>query len=214
MELFIPSVLALLLAAAIVFFVLPRFGPAVLALVALGLLAFGLYQHRSLFGSEYRLSSWRLDAMAFAPYIMVGVVLLVIVLYLLNMSPLGGGNTTAPVMPNVPTVAEMPPANTATNAVTAGVNNALKAAANVSNKGMLGAPVAAATNAMNSAFSGVTNAITGVTNAITGNTKSANGKNVGNTGGLGAAFGLGGNVKPANNRGARIPGLNFPLSQV
>ena len=131
------------------------------------------------------------------------------------MSPSGGGNTTAPVMPNVPTVAEMPPANTATNAVTAGVNNALKAAANVTknanNKGMLAAPVAAATNAVNSAFTGVTNALTGVTNAITGNTKPANARNVG---GLGAALGLGGNVKPANNRGARIPGLNFPLSQV
>lgn len=214
MELFLPSVLALLLAAAIVFFVLPRFGPAVLALVSLGLLAFGLYQHRTLFGSEYRLSTVRLDAMTYAPYIMVGGVLLFIVLYLLNISPLGQGNTTAPVMPDVPTVAEMPPANTATNAVTAGVNNALKAATN--NKGVL-APVAgvaaAATNAANTAFTGVKNAIAGVTNVITGNTKTNNTKTTGNTG-IAAALGLGGNTKPANNRGGRVPGLNFPLSQL
>lgn len=213
MELFFPSVLALLLAAAIVFFVLPRFGPAVLALVALGLLGFGLYQHRSLFGNEYRLSTWRLQGMAYAPYIMVGVVLVFIALYLLNLSPLGRTNTTAPVMPEVPTVAEMPPANTATNSVTAGLNNALKAAAGVvgaanatnatNNKGAL-APVAnaaaAVTNTAAAAATGavnaVKNAITGVTNVITGNTKPA------------------GNVRPNNNKGTRIPGLNFPLSQV
>lgn len=220
MELFIPSVLALLLAAAVVFFVLPRFGPAVLALVALALLGFGVYQHRSLFGSEYRLSTWQLDFMGYAPYIMVGGVLAVIAFYLISLSPLGRVNTTAPVMPEVPTVAEMPPANTATNAVTAGVNNALKAAAatvavaNASkpanNKGLL-APVAAVTNAAAAAVNGVKNAITGVTNAITGNTKNASKPN--NTGGLGAALGFG-NAKPANNKGTKIPGLNFPLSQV
>jgi hypothetical protein len=217
MELFIPSVLALLLAAAVVFFVLPRFGPAVLAIVALALLGFGVYQHRSLFGSEYRLSTWQLDLVGYAPYIMVGGVLAVIAFYLISLSPLGGTNTTAPAMPEVPTVAEMPPANTATNAVTAGVNNALKAAAATvgavnankpaNNKGLLAAPVAAATAAVN----GVKNAITGVTNAITGNTKNASKSN--NTGGIGAALGFG-NAKPANNKGTKVPGLNFPLSQV
>jgi hypothetical protein len=220
MELFIPSVLALLLAAAVVFFVLPRFGPAVLALVALALLGFGVYQHRSLFGSEYRLSTWQLDFMGYAPYIMVGGVLAVIAFYLISLSPLGRTNTTAPAMPEVPTVAEMPPANTATNAVTAGVNNALKAAAATvgavnankpaNNKGVLAAPVAAVTNAASAAVNGVKNAITGVTNAITGNTKNAS--KPANTGGIGAALGFG-NAKPAN-KGTKVPGLNFPLSQV
>ena len=224
MELVIPSVLALLLAAAVVFFVLPRFGPSVLALVALGLLAFGIYQHRSLFGNEYRLGAYQFDVLSYAPYIMVGGVLAVIAVYLLSMVGGGAKNTTAPVMPEVPTVAEMPPANTATNAVTAGVNNALKAAAAAvgttnakpaNNKGLL-APVAgaaaaatnAATAAVNTAVTGVKNAVTGITNAITGNAAKP-----ANTGGLGAALGLG-NAKPANNKGAKIPGLNFPLSQV
>jgi ABC-type transport system involved in multi-copper enzyme maturation permease subunit len=221
MELFIPSVLALLLAAAVVFFVLPRFGPAVLAIVALILLAFGVYQHRSLFGSEYRLSTWQFDLIGYAPYIMVGGVLAVIAFYLISLSPLGRANTTAPAMPEVPTVAEMPPANTATNAVTAGVNNALKAAAATvgavnaankpaNNKGVLAAPVAAVTNAASAAVNGVKNAITGVTNAITGNTKNAT--KPANTGGVAAALGFG-NAKPAN-KGTKVPGLNFPLSQV
>jgi len=222
MELFIPSVLLVLLAAAVVFFILPRLGPTVLAVVAMGLLAFGVYNHMKAFGNEYRLSTWQIDYMAYAPYLLVGLVLFIITFYLLSM---GGAPTAAPVL-EVPTVAEMPPANTATNAVTAGVNNALKGLTNATagvaaavgvgnankpanNKGVL-APVAGAANAVantaKNAVAGITNAVAGVANAITGNNKK-------NNGGMAAALGLGGNAKP-NNRGTRIPGLNFPLSQV
>jgi hypothetical protein len=221
MELFIPSVLLVLLAAAVVFVVLPRLGPTVLAVAAMGLLAYGVYNHMKTFGNEYRLSTWQLDYMAFVPYLLVGLVLFIITFYLLSMSPFGGASTAPPV-PEVPTVAEMPPANTATNAVTAGVNNALKGLSNTAaavglgnatksanNKGIL-APVAGAANAVAntaaSAVSGITNAITGAANAITGNNKK-------NNGGLAGALGLGGNTR-TNNKGMRIPGLNFPLSQV
>lgn len=221
MELFIPSVLILLLAAAIVFFVLPRFGPTVLAIVAFALLVFGIYQHRSLFGNEYRLSTWQYDIMVYAPYIMVGAVLAVIIVYLLSLTPFGGNGTTAPTMPEVPTVADMPPANTATNAVTAGVNNALKTVTNAAaavvatnvkpnNTKTAAAPIAeaatavanTATAAVNTAVTGVKNAIEGVTNIVKNATKNT-----------GAALGLG-NTKPANNKGTKVPGLNFPVSQI
>ena len=42
MEFFLPSILFLLIAAAIVFFVIPRFGPLVLAVVSLVLLTIGM----------------------------------------------------------------------------------------------------------------------------------------------------------------------------
>lgn len=128
MELFFPSVIVLLLAAAVVFFVFPRFGPATLAIISAVLLAFGLYQHYNTFGTEYRFSTWQL--VSFAPYLMVAGLLVVIAIFLLYTLPVGGGANAAPTV-NIPTVAEMPPANTSTNIITGGINNALNTAANV-----------------------------------------------------------------------------------
>ena len=231
MELFIPSVLLLLLAAAVIFFVLPKFGPAALAMISVVLLGLGIYQHMNAFGSEYKLSTWQYNFTSYAPFIMVGGLLLVIGFYLLTLSPFGRTNagTTAPSLPEMPTISEMPNASTATNAVTAGVNTALKGITNVAgnaaavvglgnatkaanNKG-IAAPVAAVTGAVGTAVTGITNvaknlttgitnAVTGVANTITGN-KSGN-RPSGNTGGL---FG-------GNNKGKSVSGLGFPLSQV
>jgi hypothetical protein len=85
------------------------------------------------FGAEYRLSTWQYNFASYGPYIMVGGLLLVIAFYLVSLSPFGKANTgsTAPNMPEMPTIAEMPNANSATNVVTAGVNNALKGITNV-----------------------------------------------------------------------------------
>jgi hypothetical protein len=238
MELFIPSVLILLLAAAIIFFVLPRFGAATLALISVGLLVFGVYQHMNSFGTEYRLSSWQLGLMSYAPYIMIGGLLLVIGFYLVSISPFGKSNagTTAPSMPEMPSIAEMPNANTATNSVTAGVNNALKGITNVAgnaaaaigmgnaaraanNKGTgnsLTAPAVAAVNqaaaAANTAVNGVTKAantaLTGITNAVTGVANTLTGNKPRNNRPAGNAGLLGG------NKGMTIPPLKFPLSQI
>ena len=222
MELFIPSALILLLAAAVIFFVLPRFGAPVLALISLGLLIYGVREHMNAFGTEYRFSTWQLGLISYAPYVMVGGVLIVIAFYLLIMSPLGKTGTTAPA--EMPTVAEMPKAETATNAVTAGVNNALKGAKNAlgsaaaavglgnaaakagNNKGALGE----ATKAANQAATGVKNAAAGITNtmknalgALTGNNKKGNTSNNNNA-----------NNNNSNSSTFKIPGLNFPLSQV
>jgi hypothetical protein len=128
MELFFPSVIILLLAAAAVFFVLPQFGPATLAIVSAGLLALGLYQHYSTFSTEYRFSTWHL--VAFSPYFLIGGLLVVIAVFLLYTLPVSG---PANVLPNVqlPTVANMPPANTSTNVFTSAINNSLNTAASI-----------------------------------------------------------------------------------
>lgn len=226
MELFLPSVLLLLLAAAVIFFVLPKFGPAALAMISVVLLVLGIYQHMNAFGSEYRLSTWQYNFTNYAPFIMVGGLLLVIGFYLISLSPFGKANTgtTAPSLPEMPTVAEMPNASTATNAVTAGVNTALKGITNVAgnaaaavgignaakaanNKGGMAAPVAAVTGAVNTALTGITNATkgltTGITNAVTGVTNAVTGNKPA----------LGGNTS-GNNKGKSVAGLGFPLSQV
>jgi hypothetical protein len=128
---------------------------------------------------------------------MIGGLLLVIAFYLLSLSPLG--NATAPAMPEMPSIAEMPPANTATNVVTEGVNNALKGISNVT--GNVAAAVGLANNKgnANKANEGiVNNALKGVGNAVN------NVKNL---------F-MGNNTNKVNNRGTRVPGINFPLSQL
>ena len=206
MELFIPSVLILLLAAAVIFFVLPRFGAPVLAMISVGLLVYGLYEHMNAFQSEYRLSTWQAGLISYAPYVMVGGLLVVIAFYLISISPFGKPSTTAPNMPEVPTIAEMPKAETATNMVTAGVNNALKGAKNVLGNAAAAVGLGnAAKNANNKGNEGA-NAATGFANKMKNMFSSMTGNNNNNTN-------RGNNNNNTNNR-PRIPGINFPLSQV
>jgi len=141
MEFFLPSILVLLVAAAIVFFVIPRFGPLVLAVVSLVLLGIGIYNHYSMFQNEYRLSTWQLGAVAYAPYILIGVVILMIIMYLTYLLPSGSsaagsnnasGNANANANVKANTI-NLPPPETATNVITEGANNAIRAAANLAN---------------------------------------------------------------------------------
>lgn len=142
MEFFLPSILVLLVAAAIVFFVIPRFGPLVLAVVSLVLLGIGIYNHYSMFQNEYRLSTWQLGAVAYAPYLLIGAVIVMIILYLTYLLPSGsaasGNNTSANASANAnanvkANTINLPPPETATNVITEGANNAIRAAANLAN---------------------------------------------------------------------------------
>lgn len=125
MELFLPSVIVLLLAAAVVFFMLPRFGPATLAIVSAALLGLGLYQHYTTFGTEYRFSTWQVAA--FAPYFLIAGLLIVIAIFLLYTMPVAA----VAAIVDIPGISNMPPANTSTNVVTSVINNSLNTAANL-----------------------------------------------------------------------------------
>lgn len=133
MEFFLPSVLLLLIAAAVVFFVLPRFGPATLAIVSAVLLAFGIYKHYTTFAPEYRLSTWQSGLLAYAPYVMVTGLLVVIAVYLLYLLPASNAsNAAASPLASIPAVSSltnMPSATSATNSLTAGINKAINTAA-------------------------------------------------------------------------------------
>ena len=135
MELFLPSVIVLLLAAAVVFFLLPKFGPATLAIVSAVLLALGLYQHYKTFGTEYRFSTWQF--VSFSPFFLIGGLLIVLAIFFVFTLSTGGVAAELPTV-EIPTVANMPSANTSTNAVTGAINRTLNNAANifkVNNKG-------------------------------------------------------------------------------
>lgn len=59
MELFIPGFFAILIVGLVIYFILPRFGPPILAILSLILLFWGAQNHYSMFSSEYRLSTWQ-----------------------------------------------------------------------------------------------------------------------------------------------------------
>lgn len=100
MELFLPSFLILLLAAVIVFAVLPRFGPLVLTVLSLALLVFGVYHHYTTFKHEYRLATWY-DSMtikALAPALLIGLTLVLILGFILSFF---GSGVPVPAVPGI-----------------------------------------------------------------------------------------------------------------
>jgi hypothetical protein len=121
MELFLPSLLVFLVAIIILAFLLPRMSPLIIVLMSAGLLGFGIYHHFNLFWDEYRQSTWQEQMRLFAPGIMLGVIILYVLFALLTVFT--GGQVPVPSLPNV----ELPSAESATNAVTETINNALQA---------------------------------------------------------------------------------------
>lgn len=120
MELFLPSLLLFLIAVIVVAFLLPRMSPLIIVLLSAGLLGVGIYHHFNIFWDEYKQSTWQEQLRVFAP----GIMLILIVLYVLYalLTVFTGGQVPVPSMPNV----ELPSAESATNALTETINNALQ----------------------------------------------------------------------------------------
>ena len=132
-----PGLIIIVLLAFFVFLVLPRMGAMVLAVVCLiALIAAGI-NHYSMFYSEYSLSTWQYGLAAYTPWVVLGVSFVFIISAIMFM--LGSPETKAKMMNSVATPMEtiqeavansaaiMPPAATATNAVTATLNRAINA---------------------------------------------------------------------------------------
>jgi hypothetical protein len=127
MELFLPSLLVFLLAAIVAVVVLPRFSPLIIVTLSIVLLGAGTYHHFQVFWNEYRQSTWQDTLKIFAPTL----ILLAIFAYLLFviLSFFTGGSVPVPPMPNI----VMPEPETATNALTAGLNRGISAITNMAN---------------------------------------------------------------------------------
>jgi ABC-type transport system involved in multi-copper enzyme maturation permease subunit len=147
MELFLPSLIVILLVAFFIFMVLPRIGPMVLAVVALIALIAAGFHHYSLFASEYTLSTWQYSLAAYTPWVVLGFAFIFIISSVMFI--MGGPEAKAAMLNTVSTpmetiqesiansTANMPSAASATNVVTAGINRAINSvpgnAASVSN---------------------------------------------------------------------------------
>lgn len=125
MELFIPSLFAIVLAAIIIMYLLPRLSPVVLGALALVLLILAAYNHYSFFGSEYQISTWQLPLIQYAPYLLIGGLVIFMIFFIINFIGTGPSNAAAPVAAmneSVNKVANNAVANT-TSVVNTMINN-------------------------------------------------------------------------------------------
>ena len=121
MEIFLPSLLIILLAAVVVFTVLPRMGPIVLTVLSIVLLLFGVSHHYKMFYDEYRLATWYKSASFLAPALVLGVTLFFILGFILSFF---GVNVPVPAAPAIPSLTEI------TNVATSAVNTVKNSVAN------------------------------------------------------------------------------------
>ena len=139
MELFLPSLLIILLASVVVFTVIPRFAPMTLTIIALVLLLLGVGHHYKLFKDEYRLSTWQTSSFI-APALVIGVALFFILGYILSYF---GSGVPVPTIPNIPSVGDITTtigntASSVSTAVTNAANKAVSTVTNVANRGTAG----------------------------------------------------------------------------
>jgi uncharacterized membrane protein len=106
MELLIPSLVALLVAIAIAYFILPMLAPSILIGGSAVLLAVAVYLHYKQFGVvEYERSTWQNNLKAAGSWVMLGAVLLgAYGFYAMNNGGSDGGGMVAPAL-----ATEMPP---------------------------------------------------------------------------------------------------------
>jgi len=127
MEFFIPGLLLFLLFLAIAFFVVPRATPMIAAILSIIFLTYGVYQHYTLFATEYRLSTWQESLKIYAPALMIAAIIIFIIYFMLSLFT--GAAVPIPSMPNVeiPTMGDITANisntfNNATNAISNGLN--------------------------------------------------------------------------------------------
>lgn len=107
MELLIPGLVALLIAIAIAYFVVPMIAPSILIGGSGVLLALAVYLHYKQFGvAEYERSTWQNNLRAYGSWVMLGAVLLgAYGFYAMNTGGSSGiGGMVSPAL-----VTEMPP---------------------------------------------------------------------------------------------------------
>jgi len=110
MELFIPSLIVLVVAAVIIFLILPKLSPYILGVLAIAFLTSGIIQHYSMFPYEYRTSMISESLKQYSGFIMIGAMifgLLVILMWSFGLSPPAVADVI-PAMPSLPAMPAMP----------------------------------------------------------------------------------------------------------
>lgn len=117
MELFVPSLTLFLVALIATYLIAPNVTPLMAGILAMVFLAYGVYDHYTMFAAEYRRSTWQEGLRVYSPAIMIAAVLLFVMYSMLAF--FGGGSSAAAAMPTI-----APPApNTLTSSLVQGVSS-------------------------------------------------------------------------------------------
>jgi len=136
MELFIPGLATLLIMGLIVFLIVPRLGAPILAVLSILILIYAVHNHIKLFSSEYKYSTWQDRLKEYSSFIIVGVLILGILLYLGFLFATKGSDALPATSVEAPTnVTELAEATNeavvnATKTVVNSVTNAVNAVKN------------------------------------------------------------------------------------
>lgn len=122
MEFFLPSLLLMFVAFFAYEYVTPNFSLVGIAILAIVLLVFSVYNHYASFSGEYNVMQWASSAQQIAPTLLTGLVIILVGGYIIYM--FSSGNKT-PGLSMPPT--NIPPPQTATNFMTRGIGNGLLA---------------------------------------------------------------------------------------
>lgn len=187
MQLFIPSVITIVIAAVLAFLVIPRTGALILASISLlAVIAVGIH-HYNLFYSEYMLSTWQNGIGANASFIVLALAIVFIISSILYMFK-GGASTDA-------TGAAAGAVNTVKDAFTApfeAMTASVEKVANATSATPANTGNVGATGFFNKGLAAVTGAVNAVANTVATNMSKNN----------------------ANKASPLIPGLGFRASEV
>jgi len=105
MELYLPSVMIVVLAGLLVFAVLPRLSPLILVVIVSLILAVAGYHHANLFSEEYAISTWQTSVYNTAAPFMIAMVILLCIGFGLNLlrKKVTGQPITLPAVPQMGT---------------------------------------------------------------------------------------------------------------
>jgi hypothetical protein len=116
MEFFIPGLFIFLIAVLVCFFLVPKATPMTAAILAIVFLTYGVYDHYQLFASEYKLSTWQEGLKIYAPFIMVGVIIMYSIYGMVAFFT--GGAVPVPSMPDIPSMSNVPSLTQVSNQMT------------------------------------------------------------------------------------------------
>jgi len=188
MQLFIPTLITIVIAAVLAFIVIPRTGALILASVSLlALIAAGIH-HYNLFYSEYMLSTWQNGIGANASFIILGLAIVFIIGSVFYMFT-GTGTSVAANIGSINSVQEALAAPL--NAMSQSMEQVMNTKPSVENTG-----------GITGAFNKGLDAITNVANVVTNNVNTV----VNNA--------LNGAKANASKFSPIIPGTNFRASEI
>ena len=76
MQLFLPSLVTIIVAGVCIFFVIPRVSPILIFIISLIFLFIMIQSHYSMFKNEYKLTSWREQLSVFASPILISIIVI------------------------------------------------------------------------------------------------------------------------------------------